>query len=88
MIRTTIIDLNPVELNYYSLMISLDKCNGSGNIVEVVMLLMTYLWKYVLQVKRNVKVKVNVKVFNLVTSINKVKTLVKHTSCDCKCKFD
>ena len=88
MIRTTIIDLNPVELNYYSFMISLDKCNGSGNIVEVVMLLMTYLWKYVLQVKRNVKVKVNVKVFNLVTSINKVKTLVKHTSCDCKCKFD
>ena len=69
-------------------MISLDKCNGSGKIVEVVMLLMTYLWKYMLQVKRNVKVKANVKVFNLVTSINKVKTLIKHTSCDCKCKFN
>ena len=48
---------------------------------------MTYFWKYMLWVKRNVKGKINVKVFNAVTSINKVKTLVKHTSCDCKCKF-
>ena len=52
------------------------------------MLLMTYLWKYVLRVNQNVKVKVNVKIFNMVTSINEVKTLVKHTSCDCKYKFD
>ena len=29
MIRPTLIDLNPVELNYYSFMISLDECNGS-----------------------------------------------------------
>ena len=31
MIRPTLIDLNPVELNYYSFMISLDECNGSYN---------------------------------------------------------
>ena len=28
---TTLIDLNPIELNYYPLMISLDKCNGRCN---------------------------------------------------------
>ena len=31
MIRPTLIDLNPVEPNYYSFMISLDECNGSYN---------------------------------------------------------
>ena len=29
MIRLTLIDLNPAELNYYPFMISLDKCNGT-----------------------------------------------------------
>ena len=28
MVRSTLIYLNPVELEYYSFMISLDKCNG------------------------------------------------------------
>ena len=31
MIRPILIDLNPVELNYYPFMISLDKCNASCN---------------------------------------------------------
>ena len=43
----------------------------------VIMLLMTYLQK-----------SVNVKVFNITARINKAKTLVKHTSCDCNCKFN
>ena len=34
MIRTTPIDLNPVELNYYQFMISLDKCNRSYNVLD------------------------------------------------------
>ena len=29
MTRSTIVDLNSVELDYYILLISLDKCNGS-----------------------------------------------------------
>ena len=29
----------------------------------------------------------NVKVYNMVTRMNEVKTLVKHISYDCKCKF-
>ena len=31
---------------------------------------------------------VNVKVFNIITGVTEVKTLVKHISCDCKCKFN
>ena len=31
---------------------------------------------------------VNVKDFNMVTRIYEAKTLVKHISCDCKCKFN
>ena len=31
---------------------------------------------------------VNVKVFNMITRINEVKTMVKHISNDCKCKFN
>ena len=34
MIRPTLIDLNPVELNHYPFMISLGKCNGSCNAVD------------------------------------------------------
>ena len=31
MVRPTLIDLNPVELKYYSFMVTLDKCSGSCN---------------------------------------------------------
>ena len=31
---------------------------------------------------------INVKLFNMITRINEIKTLVKHVSGDCKCKFD
>ena len=34
MIRLTLIDLNPVELKYYPLMISLDKCSGCCNVLS------------------------------------------------------
>ena len=26
-----LVDLNPIELNYYLFMVSLDKCNGNSN---------------------------------------------------------
>ena len=29
----------------------------------------------------------NLRVFNMITRINESKTLTKHISCDCKCKF-
>ena len=34
MVIPNVIDLNPVELDYYPFMISLDKCNGSCNAVD------------------------------------------------------
>ena len=34
MIRCTLIDLNPVELNYYPFMIGVNRCNGSCNVVS------------------------------------------------------
>ena len=30
----------------------------------------------------------NLRVFNMITGINESKTLAKHISCECKCKFD
>ena len=33
MVRPTLIDMNPVELKYYSFMINLDKCSGSCNVL-------------------------------------------------------
>ena len=32
--RIIFVDLNPIELEYYPLVISLDKCNGSCNSVD------------------------------------------------------
>ena len=46
MIRPTLIDLNPVECNYYLFRINVDKCD------EVVMLSMTYLRNYVFLIKQ------------------------------------
>ena len=34
MVRSTLIDLNPVELKYYRFMISLNKCSGSCNVLS------------------------------------------------------
>ena len=45
---------------------------------------MAYLQKYVPNKIKNI----NVKVFNMITNKNEAKTLVKHISCYCKCKFN
>ena len=79
MARPTLIKLNPVEFNYYPFMISLDKCNGSYNVVDD------------LSTKICVPSKtkhVSVKVFNMITRIYETKTLIKHISCSFKCKFN
>ena len=41
---------------------------------------MTYLIKYVFQIKLSV--------FNMIAGINESKLLTKHVSVECKCKFD
>ena len=77
MTRPTVVDLNPVELKYYSFMISLDKSSGSCNSVDDLSTKICIL----------IKTKdVNVKVFNMITNRKEAKIMVKHISCDCKCK--
>ena len=34
------------------------------------------------------KQKTNIKAFNMITNKNEAKTMAKHISCDCKCKFN
>ena len=48
------------------------------------MLLMTYLQNYVSSEKRDM----NIKLLNIIRIINEAKTLIKHISCHCKCKFN
>ena len=59
-VRPTLIDLNPIEPKYYPFMISLDKSNGSSNVVSP---------KICIPKKK----RVNVKVFNMITNENEAK---------------
>ena len=52
--------------------------------LEVVILLITCLIKYVLKKTEDV----NLSVFNMITEINEWNTLTKQISCQCQCKFD
>ena len=52
--------------------------------MEVVILLMTCLQKYVMSETKEV----NVKVFNMITRINEIKILMKHISCNFKRIFN
>ena len=71
---TSLIDLNPVELKYYPLMISLS--SGNCNVFSP----RIYIPK---------KTKdINVKAFIMITSKYEAKTMTKHISCDCKYKFN
>ena len=70
------IDLNPVELEYYPFMISLDKCTGSCNVLSP----KTYVPKETKEL--------NNKVSNIILNKNQAKTIRKHISCDFKFKFN
>ena len=75
MVRPTLIDLNPIELKYYQFMISLDKCTGSCNALSPKICVLKET-KYI-----------NLEEFNMIVNKNEAKTMTKHISCDCKCKF-
>ena len=55
------------------------------NMLEVAILLMISLIKYVFQKKTK---DLNLSIFNIITGINESKILTKHVSRECKCKFD
>ena len=77
--RPTLIDLNPVKFNYYPFRVSLDKCSGSCNAADDL--------STILRIPGKTR-DINIKVFNIIRSINGAKILIKHISCGCKCKFN
>ena len=76
MVRPTIIDMNPVELQYYPFMIRLNKCTGSCNVFSPKMC-----------VPKETK-DIYVKTFNMITNKDKAKVMTERISCDCKCKLN
>ena len=82
MIQPTLINLHPneysQEFHYYPFAVKLDRCVGYGNALN--------------DLSNNVcvpnKTDLNLSVFSMITVINESKTLTKHISCKCKCKFD
>ena len=79
MARPIIFILNLREFNYYPFSTSLDKCNGICDGVDD------------LPAKIYVPSEIkdgNVKVLNMITRTNEAKALIKHISCDYKCKFN
>ena len=82
MIQPTLISLHPneysQEFHYYPFSVKLE------DTLEVVLLLMTYLIKYVFKIKQDLYLPI----FNIITGINELKTLTKHILSECKCKFD
>ena len=57
-------------------MISLDKCNGSWNVLSPKV--------SVLEETKDI----NVKAFKTITTKNEAEVMTEHISCDCKCKFN
>ena len=76
MVRPTLIDLNPLELKYYPVIISLGKCSGSSNVLSPTIC-----------VPMEPK-DINVKVFRMTANKNEVQTMTKRISYDSKCKFN
>ena len=77
--KPTFFYLKHVELNSYPFLISLDKCNGRCNAVDDLSTKICVLS----QTKA-----INVKVFNMITTINKAKKLIIHILCDFKCSIN
>ena len=75
-VRPTIIDMNPVELKCYPLIISLNKRAGSCDVLSPKIC-----------VSKETK-HINVKAFNMITNKDEAKAMTEHISCDCKCKFN
>ena len=83
MIQPTLINLHPneysQEFHYYPFSVKLDRCVGSYNNLN------DLSNKVCISNKTE---DLNLSVFNMITGIIELKTLAKHISCKCKCKFD
>ena len=67
------------EFHYYPFAVKLDRCVRSCNTLN------DLSNKFCVPNKTE---DLNLSVFNMITGINELKTLIKHISCKCKCKFD
>ena len=83
MIPPTLINLHPIEysqeFHYYPFAVKLGRCFGSCNTLN--------------DLSNKVRIPnktetLNLSLFNVITGIKESKTLAKHISCECKCKFD
>ena len=83
MIQSTLINLHPNEYNQqlycYQFAVKLNRCVGSCNNLN------NLSNKICVPNKTE---DLNLSMFNMITGINESKTLTKHISCKCKCKFD
>ena len=83
MTQPTLINLHPneysQEFHYYPSAVKLDRCAGSCNTLN------DLSNKVCIPNKTD---DLNLSVFNMITGINESKTLTKHISCECKCRFD
>ena len=82
-IQPTLINLHPneysQEFHYYPFSVKLDRSSGSCNTLN------DSSKKACIPNKTE---DLNLSVFNIITGKNESKTLIKHISCKCKCKFD
>ena len=67
------------EFHYHPFAVKLDRCVGSCNTLNNLPNEVCF---------PNKTEDLNLSVSNMITEINESKTLTKHTSCECKCKFD
>ena len=67
------------EFYYYLFIVKSDKCVGSCSTLNGLPNKVCV---------PNKTVDLNLSVFNMITGINEWKTLTKHISCECNCKFD
>ena len=81
--QPTLINLHPneysQEFHYYPFAVKLDRCVGSCNNLN------DLSNKVCIPNKTE---DLNLTVLNMMTGINESKTLTKHISCECKCRFD
>ena len=82
-IQPALINSHPNEyskkLDNYPFTVKLDRCVGSFNTLNDLSSKVCV---------PNKTEDLNLTVFNMITGINESKTLTKHTSCQCKCKFE
>ena len=90
-IQSTLINLHPNDysqkFHYYPFAVKLDRCVGNCNTMTYNLSDNTYNLSNKLCIPNKTE-DLNLSVFNIISGINKSKTLTKHISRECKSKLD